>query len=357
MAINAEVIVFFWLVFITTRRYKRNVYFRFLPYAVILIFMMIRSDYYGDGKAYREIFNYIHSFGTMEDVEPLYIWINKLLPNYGMVIVITSLFYVLAIYFVLSRVLTYEQRELALLVMVLHPYILMIDMSAIRQSIAIALILVGVYIANEYKSLFFIPFCLIAALFHKSAIILLPIVFLLGKRHFTAKVKWAILCGTAFFLVAPNKLFQLIETVLASVKLNTANYLYYLYNGNKNSGLAVALSLIIMIFLMLCGNVVEEKKSIYVKLSILAMVFEALQGRVQQFGRIGMYFLPFLMLSLPMILKKEPQTLEVLVPNGVVVFNKYACWLVEACFIIVFIWKLIGFMTPQFAYQSVFTIR
>lgn len=114
------------------------------------------------------------------------------------------------------------------------------------------------------------------------------------------------------------------------------------------------MSLIIMIFLMLCGNAVEGKNSIYVKLSILAMVFEVLQGKGQQFGRIDMCFLPFLTLSIPM--KKEPQTLEVLVPNGVLAFNKYACWLVEVCFIVVFIWKLIGFMTPQFAYQSVFTI-
>ena len=355
MAISAEVIVFFLLVFITTRRYRTNLYFRFLPYIIIFIFMTIRYDY-GDGKSYRTMFTYIHAGGSIKGIEPLYIWINKLLPSFGVIVVITSLFYVLTIHFVVSRLLTYEQREFALLVMVLHPYILMVDMSAIRQSIAIALILVGVYIANEYKSLFFIPFCMIAALFHKSAIILLPIVLLLGKRHFTAKVKWAILCGTVFFLIAPNKLFQLIETVLTVAKLSTINYLSYLYNGNENSGLAVILSFGIMVFLMLCGNAVAEKNSIYVKLSIIAMVFEALQGRVQQFGRIDMYFLPFLMLSLPMILKKEPQTLEVLVPNGVVMFNKYACWLVEGCFIIVFIWKLIGFMTPQFAYQSVFTI-
>ena len=356
MAINAEVIVFFFLVFISTRRYKGNIYFRFLPYAVILIFMAIRYDY-GDGKVYRIVFNNIHSVGTMKNVEPLYVWINKLLPNYGMVMVITSLFYVLAIYYVISRSLTLRQRGLALLVMVLHPYILMVDISAIRQSIAIALIFVGVYIANEHKNLFFIPFSFIAALFHKSAIVLLPIVFLFGKRHFTAKAKWAILGGTAFFLIIPDRLLRLLETALAVTRLNTANYLAYLYNGNENSSLAVVLSFIIMIFLMLCGNAVEERNSVYVKLSILAMVFEALQGRMQQFGRINMYFLPFLMLSLPMILKKEPQTLEVLVPNNVVVFNKYACWLVEGCFIIVFIWKLIGFMTPQFAYQSIFTMQ
>ena len=355
MAIGAEVLLFFLLVFITTRRYRTNLYFRFFPYIVIFIFMAIRYDY-GDGRSYRTMFASIHGGDNIEGVE-LYVWINKLLPSFDAVIVITSLFYVWAIYFVLSRLLTYKQRGLALLVVTLHPYILMVDMSAIRQSVAIALILVGVYIANEYKSIFFVPFCLIATLFHKSAIILLPLIFLIRKRHFNAKGKWAILGGTVFFLIVPNRLFQLLEVVLAATKLNTANYLAYLYSGYKNGGLAVALSLIVMIFLMLCGNVVKEKNSIYVKLSILAMVFEALQGRVQTFGRIEMYFLPFLMMSLSMILKKEPQTLEVLAPNHVIVFNKYACWLIEGCFIAVFIWKLIGFMTPQFAYQSIFTMR
>lgn len=354
MAISIEVIVFLLLVFITTRRYRSHVYFKYLPYLVVFAFMAIRYDY-GDDRSYRAMFSYLHNGINENGIEPLYAWINKCLPNFGSVVVFASLIYVLVFYLVVSRVLTYKQRGLALLVLTLHPYILFVDMSAIRQSVAIALIVAGVYFANEYNRGWFIPFCILAALFHKSAIVLVPIFFLFGKHHFLVKTKLVIVGGTAFFLLMSDKLFRLLEIVLSVLKLNSANYLSYLYNGNENSGLAVALSFIVMAFFMLCGDAVDEKKAIYVKLSILAMVFEALQGRVQQFGRIDMYFLPFLVLSLPLILKNETKTLQVKMLKGSHIFNKYGCWLVEACFIAVFIWKLFGFMTPQFAYCSLFT--
>lgn len=356
MSISVEVIIFLLLLFIATRRYRTKLYLKCLPYLVIFTFMAIRYDY-GDGKSYRELFNNLHNGADAKDIEPFYVWLNRILPSFELVVLVTSAIYVFAIYLLVSNTLTYRQRGLALFVMALHPYILMVDMSAIRQSVAIALAIIGVYVANKYKTIYFVPFCLIAALFHKSALILFPLLFIFGKRHFTTKMKMAILGGTVFFLLVPEKLFVLIEAVLSATKLNTLNYLSYLYNGNENSALAVLLSLIIMAFFMLCGDAVDHRNAIYVKLSIIAMVFEALQGKVQQFGRIDMYFLPFLIISLPLILKGNPQRLTVQFMSKEYSFNKYACWIVETCFVGVFAWKFMSFMTPQYAYYSIFTAR
>lgn len=355
MPISIETIVFILLLFLSTRKYRTNVYFRYLPYLIIFIFMVIRYDF-GDGVVYRFIFNNIHNGIKMSGIEPLYILLNKLLPSFFSVIFVTSSLYVFVFYYVISNVLTFKERELSLIILALHPYILMVDMSAMRQSIAIVLVFLGVYIGNEYKSIYYIPFCFLATLFHKSAIILLPITFMFNKRHFSKKTKFLILGSTLFFLISSHKLFRLVEFVLSIVNLNTANYLSYLYNGNTNSLYAVVFSFMVLIFFMICGNAVHENNAIYIKLSIFAMIFELLQGNIQQFGRIEMYFLPFLVLSIPLIIKNSLQTLEIDLIITTIKLKKYYCWIVEICLLTVFLLKLINFTTPYFVYQSLFTV-
>lgn len=356
MAINAEVIIFLLLVFVTTRKYRGNAYFHYLPYLVIFLFMSIRYNY-GDGIAYQRIFEYLHYGMPVPGMklEPLYSLLNKILPSFSAVVVVTSLIYVLALYIVISRTLTFEQRSLALMIVVLHPYILMVDMSAIRQSVAIALILLGVYFGNRYKAVFYIPFCFTAALFHKSAIIMLPIFFLFGKRAFSVKTKVVIMGTICFFLLTSDKLFEIINLILKLTGLNNANYLAYLGSGYKNSVRAVILSFVQLIFFMLCGDTVEKKNVIYVKLSIIAITVELLQGQIQMLGRILMYFLPFIAVSLPLMLKGQESGLRMqLLTKSYRIKN--GNWVAEICLLVVFIWKYIGFMTPQYAYHSFFTV-
>ncbi len=357
MAINAEVIIFLLLVFVTTRKYRSNTYLRYLPYLVIFLFMAIRYNY-GDGISYVKIFDYLHNGMSVPgmNLEPLYCLLNRLLPSFQMVIVVTSLIYVIAIYILISKTLTFEQRSLALMIVVLHPYILMVDMSAIRQSVAIAFVVLGVYFANRYRVLYYIPFCLIAALFHKSAIILLPIVFLLKKRAFTKKTKVIIMGISCAFLLVPEWLFKIINSAIELVKLNNSNYLSYLNNGYENSIQAVILSLIVLVFFLVCGDTVESDNSIYVKLSIIAIVAELLQGRVQALGRIQMYFMPFIAISIPLILKNGQTDLMInLPPKSVLVKNGYI--LVEVLLLFVFLWKFMRFMTPQYAYYTILTAQ
>lgn len=359
--INVEIAFFLLVILFSIHKYNGNAYFRFLPYIIVFLFMAIRYNY-GDGPAYRNMFFIFNSSAqelksieyTYDDIEPLYRLFNRVMPSFQSVIILTSAFYVAAFCFLISKILTYGQRQLAILVWVLHPYILMVDMSAIRQEIAISIIMIGVYVANKRNSVWFLPFCLLATLFHKSAIVCVFICFLFQKRPFGFKTKLLTFLTTVLFLLFSKKLLDLVQVFLSTLNLNTANYLYYLNNGNKNGVLAVVVSLAIMVFFMFFGDSVDCKNAVYVKLSILAVTFEALQGAVQQFGRISMYFLPFFVISLPLILKgKAP--IEIRVLNRIIVVDKKSLTVAEACFLIMFIWKFLGFMTPQYAYTTILT--
>lgn len=361
MVMNVEIVLFWLFVIFSIHKYYGNAYFRFLPYIVVFLFMAIRYDY-GDGSAYREMF-YVFNLSAQEmksieytysDIEPLYVTLNRLLPSFQAVVIITSAFYVTAFCFLISKILTYKQRALAILVWVLHPYILMVDMSTIRQGIAISIIIVGVYVANKRKPVWLIPFCLFATLFHKSAIVCVFACFLFEKRPFSFKTKLVTFLVPVIFLMFSDKLLALIRLFLSVFNLDTANYLFYLNNGNKNGIIAVGVSLIMMLFFMVFGDSVDNQNAVYVKLSIWAVTLEALQGAMQQFGRVSMYFLPFFVISLPLILKQgSPIRIHLL--NRIIIVSQKYLMLVEVCFLFVFIWKFRGFMTPQYAYTTILT--
>ena len=73
-----------------------------------------------------------------------------------------------------------------------------------------------------------------------------------------------------------------------------------------------------------------------------------------ELGRIDMYFLPFLVLALPLILKEK--YLKIQFCRRSIVVNQYGCWIVQACLLAMFAKKLMGFMTPQYMYHTIFTI-
>ena len=185
---------------------------------------------------------------------------------------------------------------------------------------------------------------------------MLPILFLFNNKHFKSATKCLIFVGTVAFLAIPDKLFEVTEIALKLVGLNTPNYIYYLHNGNTNGKIAVAISIGILVFLLLCENIVDEKDAIYVKLSIFAQVFEALQGVAQQFGRVDMYFLPFLIVSLPLILKSSQKNPQISCFGKDVVLGANVCKLIELGIILIFARKLVGFLKPDYLYHSIFTI-
>lgn len=353
MGVNIEVISFLILMFFTTRRFRCNTYFKYLPYFIMFAFMALRYNY-GDGAAYRIMFGQLRQGINLNDTEPMWVWLNNFLPTFRCVIVVTSAIYVIAFYIVLSKCLTYRQRALALMIVVIHPYILMVDMSAIRQSVAIAIIMIGVYVANKYRPIYFVSFCGIAALFHRSAIITIPLMILFNKKNFNRNTKRIIGVGTVMLLLLPQKFLSLVETALRLFKINTNNYMYYLNSGNKNSMYAVIISLVLLMFLLTCCDTVDNKHAIYVKLSILAMVLESLQGVIQQLGRVTMYFLPFMAISLPLILKNENRTLKINLWSTEIVLDKHCCMLAEAVLLAIFGWKFVRFMTiPHYTYHSI----
>jgi general stress protein CsbA len=89
---------------------------------------------------------------------------------------------------------------LALVVAV--PYLVtVVAMGYTRQGTAIGLAMLGLVALTERKLLRFAVFVVLAALFHKSAVILMPLAVLAGTRHRLWTVFWVVLSTGLFYVL------------------------------------------------------------------------------------------------------------------------------------------------------------
>ena len=94
--------------------------------------------------------------------------------------------------------------------------------NGIRQVLAAAIILVALPFLRDKKLLLYVPFVLLAYTMHASAIVMLPLYFVLTRKRFNVGV-WAFYGVVALFFVAPG----LANTLLGSI-LEDSTYSEYL---------------------------------------------------------------------------------------------------------------------------------
>lgn len=182
----------------------------------------------------------------------------------------------------------------------LYPF----SLNVMRQSIAISIIFYAYkYIVNRDLKKFLI-FVAIAALFHTSAIIVIPFYFINGvkqKRSLLIKVTGFFLC----IIVVLN-----VNTILEKMgKIDViSKYSVYSELISKNHiSLSSLLSQIIIIFLIIVfwKSLIkrDERVELYFWLYIFGFILTLAENQIQYAGRIGMYFTILSIILIPYLLK------------------------------------------------------
>lgn len=174
--------------------------------------------------------------------------------------------------------------------------------STIRQAAAIAIIMWAVIYMQEKKMFPYVVACILASLFHSSALIMLPVYFI---YHYGS---WRmVLVGMIGF----SFLFQIVISVLVDNDL----YASYLKNENELEGgtLLRYFYIILYIFLFLLSykrQLVKENKRFFTAL-LPAFFFPFLFGG-HIGGRISSYFYVMFLFMIPQILSKCSGKLRIL---------------------------------------------
>jgi hypothetical protein len=292
---------------------KKLLKFSFL---VIFMFLGLRYDFGNDYKAYYDYFTNIHRI-SLKDLlifneyqsnnlkEVGYTLLNKIFPNFYLMIAILSLFSCYIYYDSIKKYVPEELLWFSIFIYIFNPYFMLVQSSAIRQTIAICLFIYSIQYIIERKFLKFLLFIILGGLFHKSAFILLPIFFL------ATPTKW-----NKFVLIALGGLFIFLTffgfIFIGNIESFTKKYfnLYHdaymsdIVGTSINSGFGYLYLFCIFLLIIWSHNKGDAQNTVISKLSLIGFVLYPIGLYLTMFGRIGMYLSPIIILSLPFAISK-----------------------------------------------------
>lgn len=220
-----------WFVSRTDRRYQHIVSLMLI--ILISIIAALRYNVGMDYLSYDEIFNSI-KYGNGNDIEPgfyaLCRFVNLIGGTSQLMFLVCSIF-TLLIYYKAFRFLS-NNIVLTLSVFILFGQMYLNTFNAIRQCVAIAIFCYSIKFIIEKKCLKYLFCIIVASLFHMTALLLIPLYWILTKKwNFIVKI--FILLVSIYFL--PNFILLLISnssyaSYLTFEKFSTdASFINYLY--------------------------------------------------------------------------------------------------------------------------------
>jgi len=203
------------------------------------------------------------------------------------------------------------------------------SMNVVRQYVAISILFAAFYLFLEKKYLLYIIAIFIAFQFHKSAIIMLPIIFLVKIKY----PKWLMISAVITTFLAGNKLMLLIlDLILELSGTLLGSYANYTLERVRqmtivNTGLLrVFYNLIAIVLLLLYGKMKKKFpfNYIYINLVVFSVLIYNVFMYVQPIMRLSWYLFIFILVLIPYILKCfTPQSRFLIITVIVLVFCSF----------------------------------
>ncbi len=280
-----------------------------ISFTLIFIFLALRYNFGNDYMAYYSHFltinNYtsINYFNKSFQFEPgwqLLCRVFKPLGFFAMVIFL-ALINCIVYYRFINRYVPVKYYWLAVFIYVFDPTFMLINISAMRQSLAIALFLTSIPYIYKKDLIRFLLCIGVAYIFHSSALILLPL-YLLGIFN------WEINKAISFILVALfASLFLFQKTLVPYLNSFINSYFekYEIYQGAASTigtGLGVLYFSALFILVLYYARFQHMETALVFKITIISFMFIPLGLLIPLIGRVGMYLVPATIITYPVIL-------------------------------------------------------
>ncbi|PWW06857.1 MULTISPECIES: EpsG family protein [Pseudidiomarina] len=260
----------------------------------------IRVNYGNDFESYSESF-YLSEIGVyfwgMADI--LYVFFIEVSPSFEFFIFVTTFLLFLSIALVGSALPRHE-RFFFICLYFLNPFIFLMQLSAIRQSIAISFVNFAAFLIIKNKNKLSFVLSSIASLAHSSAIVSAPALIvgsLLSER--ISKVYVAFFAFTSVILGL--YLFPYLENFLLSIE-QLSGYIHYLEEAEQGSLMSFVLSVMLLSFIIIRYDTIHKSVAL---LSIFGLIVKLISTNALMLSRIVMYFDVFILISFSFLLFKE----------------------------------------------------
>lgn len=276
-------------------------------FGILLAFAILRYDFGNDYMHYFRQFIAIRSGGTTAMKEPLFQLIVRICPNYYSFITITSVFAIVSVYYLIKHFVDKRYWGLSVLIYCLNPYLFLMSLSTIRQTLALSFFIIAIYFSLKHKLIPYLIFVALAAMCHITAIVLIPFYIIANDKKISrAQIVTFIVCLLVITFSA-NLFDNLLQFGLDL--FDNSNYEYYTTLGS-NTIRATLLSAIYLIYIAINIPRLSGTTLAFSKLAIIGYMFSILSFRISMIGRLQMYFDMFSIISIPMIMHQNNASLN-----------------------------------------------
>lgn len=287
----------------------------FISFLVLFFFCALRYNFGNDYKSYLRHYEAIKNGITVFNNEIGFEMLNLISPNFYFMIAVISAIFLGIVYWVIKNHVDKEYYGIALLIWLINPYLFLMSLSALRQTIATIFFIGAVCFSYNRKPIPYVILILCAALFHQSVIILFPVYFIANNRRvgrFTI-VAYVLLC---LIMLLDTQLFHgIIEYGLSMFDNINYNY-YYESDETGNSLRATILTGIYYIYLLLNLRKLEGWSLMSAKIYIIGLTVAILAFHTSMLTRIQMYMDIFSLVAIPSIMKVNKE--NIMVEEGIV---------------------------------------
>lgn len=294
----------------------QNRYVQAIPFIALFLFAGLRYQYGNDYGNYAGMYALVQAWGpTALGYDYLYGLLSWVCPSFYILIAVTSAVFVYVVYRLVSTSLPVAFIWMGLFVFVINPYLFLMNLSAIRQCLAMVLFIVAVPYAINRKPVHFFALVVLATLFHKSAIILLPVYFIATPKEVYRRgvaLYVAVVAGALVFVD-----FSSLAMTLNELLFSDGSYSAYIEGGMTNSFRATVLTGLFFVYVAFNLPRLSGSALVYAKLCLIGFTFGVLAYEMSSLTRLQMYFDIFGVVALPLIFLKVWSEGPVFVREGV----------------------------------------
>ena len=267
-------------------------------FLLIVIFLAIRYDFGNDYMSYKEIFDDIHCtrMRSVREIgdsyfEPGWIILNKCFGSFYLLIAFIA---VLTGFIYCSFIRKYVCRSywwFAVFLYTFNTNMMLMQASAMRQALAILIFIYSIRYLISRNLLLYLFCCGLAATFHMSALILIPVYWLSAFSLRTKKSKYLLVFLFVMIYVGSRYLIPLVSDLSLST---FSRYQSYLAAEAMNVGVinAFVYTCMLITILVYAKNDEDISTRILRNLSIIALFTFPISSVVQMLARLGYYFFP-----------------------------------------------------------------
>lgn len=341
----------------------RNKYIQRVAFVILFLFAALRFMYGNDYYNYYRWFRHIHAGGASGfKTEILYNLLNRWLPSFPVLVALSSAFLILVVYHLLTKNLPTSYSWIGICIFVISPVLFLMNLSALRQSIATCCFVIAVNFACKKKYFWYIVMVIVAALFHKSALLLLPFCLIANPKPVKHWVCWVVLLGTLFLLTFSDVLLNMV--VWVAEQFGDKNYIHMAVQDMQNSVRATLLTSVFFFYALLNLPKLKGRPLIYAKIYMISPLLGVLAREVSMLTRLQMYFDIFAIVALPSIFREIRSRGPVVVNhrNVLITFwdciNKYA---MPVLIVTIYLLRYYSFFTNPdwdafFTYRTIFLL-